>query len=97
MNKFEPHITQEPEQVKAYLDVNGQYHANRDEALEANFMADFNRAVFNLCCSVPEYQSLPLRHIGALVREFIEENPALVRVLLEDYDLTGLLLKSANT
>lgn len=86
------YLAAEPDQVAAYLDQGGNFHASRDDAIEANFKSDFHLA----CVDILEnhdprkrFAAMPVLVMADFVRAFIEHHPDMVRVVLGDRHATG--------
>lgn len=82
------YVCAEPEQVTAYLDVNGRFHHSRDEAIEANFRADQVAQVNAVINRDKALHQTPVRSLHNLIREFVQTNPDMVRVMIGDRDAT---------
>jgi hypothetical protein len=82
------YICAEPEELTAYKDNTGKLHNTRDQAIAASFDTDFHRAVHRLIERDPKLHGTPMTSLRILVREFIQKNPDMARVLAGDRDAT---------
>ena len=82
------YIATEPEQITAYVDDLGRLHDNRESAIDANFEHDFRLACISVVESHSRYAAMPVLVMDKFVRQVIEANPEMVRVILGDRDAT---------
>lgn len=85
------YITAEPEQSIVFVDRRGNWHATREQAVDASFNYDFHKACISIIENHPDrqkFQAMPVLHVHDFIRAFVKENPDMTRVLLGDQDAT---------
>lgn len=76
------YVACEPHKVEAYADENGGLHADREEALQANFEMDLSEAVSKLCAPRADHT------FTECLRNMAVSNPDMLRILVGDRDVT---------
>jgi hypothetical protein len=74
----------EPKHVTGYQDRKGMVHANRDDAISANFDYDLRDSLRTF---LGKYSGCAYRFEELLIR-YVAQHPDMVRVLLGDRDAT---------
>lgn len=85
------YIAAEPEAATVYKDQRGQFHENREDAIEANFADDFRMACFDILENHDpkgRFKAMPIVVMADFVRAVIERNPDMARVIIGDRDAT---------
>ena len=85
---FEKYAAEEPQMVTAYVDLDGNYHPTRDQAIAANVKGDISAAIMDAIAEDVNLHNLPVRPLDSLVRRFIHSNKDLVRVMIGDREAT---------
>ena len=91
------YIAAEPEEFvsadnaaeRVYRDQNGGFHMDRADAIDANFRDDLSIACVGIFeDNEKKYQAIPALVIGDFIRDFVQQNPSMTRVLLGERDAT---------
>ena len=80
----------EPEKVTRYSDQTGGVHTNRDDALAANFKADFHAVLedaFERHTPGTTPPSVVEAHMK-IIADVAKHHPDMLRILLDDRDFT---------
>ena len=86
------YICREPEEKSVvvytekivYVDTLGNEHPTRDEAIEANFVRDLDGEINAIVAQDSRFNVTSRPALRHLVREFVAQNPDMVRVMLGD-------------